>query len=378
MEPVSGCNHNPVALIVGVTGMVGLSLVEALKSPTALNGPWKVYGSARRAKPTWFPSTAVLDDYITFDAIDQAETHEVLSPIASEVTHVFWGAVQRREAEVDTIEVNRAMLSNVISVLKSAPASRLSHITLLTGTKQYLGPIYDPTYSAQLAPHDPPFCEEFPRLPYPNFYYALEDLLAAHVPSLSYSVHRSSIIIGASPRSEHNALLTLAVYALICRDVGAPFRYPGSRYTWENFCDMSDARVLAQQQIWASVTGQCKNEAFNCTNGDVFTWKSVWKVLCGIFEVEFHPFDENDKFDIMEFMKDKGKVWDEIVEKYGLEKTKLEEITCFDALGCVLNFKFQHVCSMNKSREFGFVGYVNTLKSIDFWVRKLRDMRVIP
>ncbi|KAJ0464953.1 putative (S)-8-oxocitronellyl enol synthase [Helianthus annuus] len=114
---------------------------------------------------------------------------------------------------------------------------------------------------------------------------------------------------------------------------------------------MSDARVLVEQQIWASVTDKAKNEAFNCTNGDVFTWKMIWK--------------------------DKGEVWDGIVEENGLYKTKMEEITCFDALGQVLKLEIQHVCSMNKSREFGFHGYANTLKSIPEWVQKLREMKIL-
>jgi hypothetical protein len=36
---------------------------------------------------------------------------------------------------------------------------------------------------------------------------------------------------------------------------------------------MSDARVLAEQQIWAAVTDGAKNQAFNCTNSDVFTFE---------------------------------------------------------------------------------------------------------
>uniref|UniRef100_A0A2N9IMK1 NAD-dependent epimerase/dehydratase domain-containing protein n=1 Tax=Fagus sylvatica TaxID=28930 RepID=A0A2N9IMK1_FAGSY len=85
--------NTPVALVVGVTGMVGLSLAEALASPTALGGPWKVYGAARRPKPTWFPSS-ILDLYITFDALNFDDTLKQLSPIAHEVTHVFWLAIQ--------------------------------------------------------------------------------------------------------------------------------------------------------------------------------------------------------------------------------------------------------------------------------------------
>nr|XP_023884013.1 3-oxo-Delta(4,5)-steroid 5-beta-reductase-like [Quercus suber]POE70981.1 isoform 2 of 3-oxo-delta(4,5)-steroid 5-beta-reductase [Quercus suber] len=377
MEQEVPNTNTPVALVVGVTGMAGLSLAEALKSPTALGGPWKVYGSARHAKPTWFPSST-LDHYITFDALNFDDTLKHLSPIAHEITHVFWVAIQVRENEESNIAANSTMLENVIKALKSATPSRLCHITLQTDTKHYMSPIFDPVLGTRLVRHEPPFHEDMPRLPYPNFYYALEDLLASYSPSLTYSVHRSSIIVGASSRSFYNVLLTLCVYATICRYQGLPFRYPGTKYAWENFCDMSDARVLAEQQIWAAVTDRAKNQAFNCTNGDVFTWKCFWKVCCEIFDVEFVPFDENEKFDWVGMMKKKGRVWDEIVEKYGLYKTNMEEIICPEALDAVLHFSFPHVCSMNKSREFGFFGYANTLKSIGMWVGRLRDMKIIP
>ena len=66
---------------------------------------------------------------------------------------------------------------------------------------------------------------------------------------------------------------------------------------WEHFCDVSDARVLAEQLLWVAITDGANNHAFNCTNGDVFTWKSLWKVLCEVFDVDFVSFDDNEKFD---------------------------------------------------------------------------------
>lgn len=209
-------NPKPVALVVGVTGMAGLSLAEALKQPNCPGGPWKVYGAARRTKPTWFPSS-IVDHYITFDAVNSDDTRAKLLPISDEVTHVFWLAIQVRGDEEANVSLNAVMLANVLDVLKSAPASRLSHLTLQTGTQHYMGPVHDTSLADQLIPHDPPFHEDMPRLPYPNFYYALEDVVASYSPSLTYSVHRSSIIIGASSRSVYNMLLTLAVYATICR-----------------------------------------------------------------------------------------------------------------------------------------------------------------
>lgn len=94
--------------------------------------------------------------------------------------------------------------------------------------------------------------------------------------------------------------------------------------------------------------------------------ESVWKVTCEVFGVEFVPFDE---FDFVGMMKPKAKVWDEIAEQHGLYNiNRLEEITCFEALINVLHFGFQHVCSMNKSREFA-----DTLKSLGMWGDKIES-----
>uniref|UniRef100_A0A7C8Z697 PRISE-like Rossmann-fold domain-containing protein n=1 Tax=Opuntia streptacantha TaxID=393608 RepID=A0A7C8Z697_OPUST len=386
MEGKSHQEPKSVALVVGVTGMAGLAIAEALKSPSAMGGPWKVYGSARRPKPDWFPSPLV-DQYISFDALDLADTEAKLSSISLEITHVFWVALQVRQLEEEIIDANSLMLSNVLKVLttqkKSVSTSSIDkvlYITLQTGTIYYIGPIHTEGNEARLD-HEPPFREEMERLPYPNFYYALEDVVRSYDPRLTYSIHRPSIIFGASTRSTYNFLLTAAVYAEICKYRNVPFRYPGSRYNWEHFCDMTDTRILAEQHVWAAVNREAQNEAFNCTNGDVFTWKRMWRVLCEEFGVEFQPLDDDyDEmgFDLAEEMKDKGHVWDSIVEEKGLMKTKMEEITCFAALQTVLNFKFQLVSSMNKSKEFGFLEFVDSIKSVRFWVAKLRDMNIIP
>lgn len=370
-------HNSPVALIVGVTGMAGVALTEALKKPTALGGPWKVYGVSRRILPTWFPSS-LLDKHITLDTLNMENTRKLLKPLASQITHVFWLAINVNESEELNISCNSKMLSNVLNTLTSAPNSTLCHVSLQTGTKHYMGPIYDSSLASQVIPHEAPFREDYPRLPFPNFYYNLEDMVSSYPKSFTYSIHRTSIIIGASPRSIFNGLLTLSVYALVCKHGNYPFRFYGNKYTWEHFWDASDATVLAEQHIWASVTEKAKNQAFNCTNGDVFTWKMLWRVLCDVFDVEFVPFEEKEVFDVAEFMKDKGQVWDRIVEENGLYKTKMEEITTFGAANATLKVNFQHVCSMNKSREFGFQGYADTLKSVAPWVERLRQMKILP
>ncbi|KAG9134418.1 hypothetical protein Leryth_027157, partial [Lithospermum erythrorhizon] len=323
-------------------------------------GPWRVFGSARRSPPTWFPSST-LDNFLAFDATNYSETMQILSPFATEITHVFWVALQVRDNEEENIDSNKTMLQNVLNVLvKTSPNSSLKHVCLQTGSKHYMGPIFQ---RGSYVPHDPPFQENMERLPYPNFYYALEDTLFSFCQSsITYSIHRPSRIIGASSRSFYSMLTTMSVYATICKFEGLPFRFPGNKYTWEHFFDMSDARFIAEQQIWAAGTEEAKNQAFNCTNEDVCSWKIVWKVLCEAHEVEFVPFDEGQEFDWLGEMK----------------KTKFDEVTCLDAADIVLHFENQYVSSMNKSREFGFLGYVDSLKSLGFWIDRLKKMKIIP
>ncbi|CAN1124127.1 (S)-8-oxocitronellyl enol synthase [Linum perenne] len=224
-------NPAAVALIVGVTGMSGLSLAEALNNPSTPGGPWKVYGVARRSLPTWFPAP-LLHQFISVDALDQQDTLLKLSPVASEVTHVFWVALVVHESEEVNISTNSAMISNVVHAL-SGESSRLKHFALQTGTKHYMGPIFDPNHGSKLVVHDSPFREDVPRLPYPNYYYAQEDLLASSLPKdVTYSIHRPSGISGVSPRSLFNMLLSLSVYATICKYKSLPFRYCYLRNTY--------------------------------------------------------------------------------------------------------------------------------------------------
>ncbi|KAL5987761.1 hypothetical protein ACLOJK_035514 [Asimina triloba] len=142
----------------------------------------------------------------------------------------------------------------------------------------------------------------------------------------------------------------------------------------------SDAGVLAKQHIWAATTSAAKNQAFNCTNGDVFTWRAFWEAFAEVFDVEVAGpgGDGSGDLGFAEKMKGKGGVWEEIVRENGLVETKLEEITCFDAMSSVLRFGFQHVCCMNKSRESGFLVHVDTLKSLRKWVERYREMNVLP
>ena len=70
---------------------------------------------------------------------------------------------------------------------------------------------------------------------------------------------------------------TLAVYASICKEEGTPLIWPGSEAQWNGLSDVTDARILADQLIWAAITPEAQNNAYNIVNGDTFRWKWLWQ-----------------------------------------------------------------------------------------------------
>jgi len=365
-----------VALVVGVTGIVGNCLAEILPLSDTPGGPWKVYGVARRPKPDWSPDSPV--EYVQCDVLNREDTLEKISPL-KDVTHLFWVVWVNRETEEQNCEDNGRMLSNVLDALLPN-AENLQHICLQTGGKHYIGPFDAVAQGRDFQPHEPPFHEELPRIPAPNFYYTLEDIVfeaAKKKEGLTWSVHRPTHIFGFSPWSLMNVLGTLCVYAAICKHEGLPFKYPGNTISWEQFMDASDAELIAEQEIWAATDSYAKNQAFNCANGDVYKWKHLWRIIAEKFDLESLPH-EGEGFSLVEAMKDKGPVWDAIVGENKLHPTKIEEVGNWWFADLILNPPWGAVLSMNKSKEYGFFGFRNTETSMVQWIDKIRASNIVP
>nr|XP_043623643.1 3-oxo-Delta(4,5)-steroid 5-beta-reductase-like [Erigeron canadensis] len=365
--------YQSVGLVIGVTGIVGNSLAEILPLSDTPGGPWKVYGVARRPRPQWNADHPV--EYIQCDISDPNETKAKLSNL-DDVTHLFYVTWANRSTESENCEINGAMFKNVVDVvIPNCP--NLQHISLQTGRKHYIGS-FDSGFKQA---HDPPYHEDLPRLNEPNFYYTLEDILFESVKQkegLTWSVHRPGIIFGFSPFSMMNIIGVLCVYATICKHQGLPFKFPGAKEAWDRYSDASDADLIAEQHIWAAVEPNAKNEAFNTSNGDIYKWKHFWKVLADQFEVENGGFDESlGGMSLQEMMKDKGGVWDEIVKEKGLTPTKLEDVAPWWFVDAVLSVE-NMLDTMNKSKEYGFLGFRNSKSSLISWIDKMKGYKIVP
>ena len=349
------------ALVVGASGIVGSATAALL----AEEG-WTVHGLARRP----IEQANVLP--VAADLQDAAGTAAALSGVRPEA--VFITTWLRQDSEAENIRVNSAMVRNLLDALRAGGPPR--HVALVTGLKHYLGPFE--AYGKGTRPQTP-FREEQGRLDVENFYYAQEDevFAAAARDGFTWSVHRPHTVIGKAVGNAMNMGTTLAAYATLCREVGRPFTFPGSAAQWNGLTDMTDARLLARQLLWAATTPEAANEAFNVVNGDVFRWSWMWSRIAEWFDLEPVPFDGSMRT-LEQQMANDAPVWRRIAEREGLAEPDLNRLASPWHTDADLGRPIEVVTDMSKSRRLGFAAYQATDDAFFDLFARLRADRLIP
>ncbi|XVF68991.1 hypothetical protein PTKIN_Ptkin11bG0045500 [Pterospermum kingtungense] len=360
-----------VAIIFGVTGLVGRELAKRLISKPK----WKVYGVARN--PEIIPIKSSSYHFISCDLLDPVETKQKLC-LLQDVTHLFWitWASQHPLDTPECCEQNKAMLCNALNAILPM-AKALKHFSLQTGMSNYV-PVNGKTVHL--------FDEEWPRPANEscNFYYVLEDLLHETLAGkVGWSVHRPGLLMGSSDRSLFNFIGSVCVYGAVCKHLNLPFVFGGTRECWEeSYIDGSDARLVAEQQIWAATSDEiCSThgQALNAINGSSFTWKQIWPSLAKKFGVTMPEEDMfSEDFWFTTAMADKNKVWVEIVKKKNLIQTKMEDLANWQFLDILFRLPAKILGSRAKVDRLGFTMRYKTLDSILYWIDFMRDERFIP
>jgi len=349
------------ALVVGVTGISGSNVADLLVAEG-----WTVHGLARHPaqdRPGVRPVAA--------DLLDPVGVRAALE--ALDISHVFFCSWARQDTEEANCRVNGTMLNNLLDAVIAT--AKVGHVALVTGLKHYLGPFES---YGKVKP-DTPFREDQTRLPYPNFYYVQEDILfeAAARSGFAWSVHRPHTLIGWALGNAMNMGVTLAVYAAICKETGRPFLFPGTPQQYEAVTDVTDARILARQLVWASTTPAAFNQAFNIVNGDVFRWRRLWGAIATVLGVEAAPYPGHPT-PLEKQMAGQGEVWDRVVAKHRLKPYPLSTLASFWHTDADLGRELETFTDMTKSREFGFNDLQITQRSFTDLFARLRQEKIIP
>jgi nucleoside-diphosphate-sugar epimerase len=346
-----------VALVVGAQGVIGRNLVNHL----ADLGDWEIIGLSRRGGES--------SGQVRHVAVDLLDVDDCSAKLAAltDVTHIFYAAYQERPTWAELVPPNLAMLVNVVETVEPV-AKRLEHVSLMQGYK---------VYGAHLGPFKTPARESDPKHMPPEFNVDQEEYLQSRQEGASWtwSAIRPSVVCGFALGNPMNLAMVIGVYGAISKELGLPLRFPGKPGAYDKLLEMTDAGLLAKATVWAATDPRCANQAFNINNGDLFRWDDMWPKIAKFFDLEVaSPLSMS--LDVV--MADKEPLWNEMIEKYGLEPHPYKDVSSWAFGDFVFSWDYDMFADGSKARRFGFHEYVDTEEMFLNILADFRRNRIIP
>lgn len=363
-------NLDKTVLIAGASGLVGNAALEQF-----LSEGWNVITVSRRMPKV---DNNRPFKHISLDLTDEESCRKIFSALTHVEYVVFAALSEKPDAllegwyDLNQMEINRQMLTNLMEPLSEA--SKIKHVSILQGTKAY--GIHLPGCKVPI-----PARENQPRVEHENFYWLQEDYLVQKSldKRFTYTILRPPGIFGSSYGTALSFVPVIGAYGAICCALGEPFSFPGGVST---VMQLVDVRLLAKVIVWAATEPKAANRTFNVLNGDVSEWRSLWPAIAKTLGLEL-----GDDFprELKTFMPAHADVWDDIVEKYNLQKISIKDLLGESHHFADIMFGYgmgQPECpnfiTNYELRKAGFNDFADTETALCESLQKLIDQKILP
>ena len=355
-------------VVAGATGLVGNAALRHFGSV----GGCEVVALSRR-KPRNLHGAR----YVPLDLTDAAQCAHA-APELRGATHLVYAALYEAPNLVDgwrdenQIRTNDAMLRNLMAVLEPvAPALR--HVALLQGTKAYgvhVRPLIVPAREGRSEMYEQP-----------NFYWAQEGFLREQQlgKAWHWSILRPVLIVGEAMGGAMDLIPPLGVYAAMLREEGRALDYPGGAARVSQAVDVD---LLARAIAWAGEADAARNEAFNVTNGDVFSWENVWPAIADALDMK--P-GTAVPLSLAASSPRWIASWDALRRKYDLIAPGLEDFVGLSFQYADYSMRYGQaqpgppsIVSTVKINQAGFTEMMDTEDMFRKWFRQARSSRLLP
>jgi nucleoside-diphosphate-sugar epimerase len=359
---------NKKVVVAGATGLVGNAALRHFGSV----GGCEVLALSRR-KPRNLHGAR----YIPLDLTDAAQCAHA-APQLRGATHLVYAALYEAPNLVDgwrdenQIRTNDAMLRNLMAALEPvAPALR--HVALLQGTKAYgvhVRPLIVPAREGRSEMYEQP-----------NFYWAQEGFLREQQlgKAWHWSILRPVLIVGEAMGGAMDLIPPLGVYAAMLREEGRALDYPGGAARVSQAVDVD---LLARAIAWAGEADAARNEAFNVTNGDVFSWENVWPAIADALDMK--P-GAAIPLSLAESSPRWIAPWDALRRKHDLIAPGLEAFVGLSFQYADYSMRYGQtqpgppsIVSTVKINQAGFTEMMDTDDMFRKWFRQARSSRLLP
>lgn len=345
-----------LVLIAGAKGQVGGSVARHLIRRSG----WDLVGLSRR------PQQGGQVPMLAVDLLDANDCRKKLAAV-QRLTHVVYAArYDHAGGELESVDINLQMLSNLLMAIKDRPDLR--HIHLVHGTKYY---------GHNVGPGPVPYHENAPRAHRPVFYYAQQDFLVQQQcgQAWDWSISRPHTFFDLTYEEPRSITLLVAIYASILKELGLPLRFPGTQRAFEARTQFTWLPMLARSIEWMISDPACANQAFNVVNGDAERWSALWPAIADYFGMECGVAEPEA---LAHFAEGNTDLWRHMVSAHGLLRSDLRTVTQWAYGDYVFSPEWDVVSSMDKARDHGFTESIATMQmwreSFDFY----RAHKVIP
>src|SRR3569623_465137 len=295
-------------VVAGATGLVGNAALRHFGTSEAC----EVAALSRRQPRDLYGAR-----HVPVDLTSEADCRRAAAGLEG-ATHLVYAALYEAPQLVDgwrdeqQIRTNELMLRNLMGALEPV-APGLRHVALLQGTKAYgvhVRPLTVPAREGRSEMYEQP-----------NFYWAQENFLRElqQGKSWHWSILRPVLIVGEAMGGAMDLIPPLGVYATMLREQGRPLDFPGGA---PRVGQAVDVDLLARAIAWSGEAEAARNEAFNVTNGDVFTWENIWPAVADALEMK--P-GKPVPLSLAEAFPSWGAPWDRLRRKHDLVSPALAE-----------------------------------------------------
>jgi hypothetical protein len=212
----------------------------------------------------------------------------------------------------------------------------------------------------------------------PNFYWAQEDYLRAAQAGRdwTFTVLRPVLIVGEAIGGAMNLIPALGAHAAVMRERGPILPYPGGA---ERVSQAVDADLLARAIDWSGEAPAARNETFNISNGDVFSWPNVWPAIAeavGMRPGADEPF----------LLQSLGRAdWDRVRQRFGLLSPALTDFVGLSLEYADYQMRYGHtepgppaIVSTIKITQAGFHEVMDTELMFRRWFKVFQQKRLLP
>src|SRR6187200_1678982 len=355
-------------VVAGATGLVGSA---ALRHFGAAGG-CEVVALSRRE-----PRQLHGARHVAVDLSDPAQCRHAAAQLRG-ATHLVYAALYEAPSLVDgwrdpgQIRTNDAMLRNLMAVLEPE-APTLRHVALLQGTKAYgvhVRPLTVPAREGRSEMYEQP-----------NFYWAQENFLRElqQGKAWHWSILRPVLIVGEAMGGAMDLIPPLGVYAAMLREQGRDLDYPGGA---PRVGQAVDVDLLARAIAWSGESNAARNEAFNVTNGDVFSWENVWPAVADALGMKL---GRAVPLSLARESRNWSEPWDELRRKHGLVSPALAEFVGLSFQYADYSMRYGQVqagppsiVSTVKINQAGFTEMMDTEAMFRKWFAQAKASKLLP